>query len=269
MVNRWLYIVGGDIIGDDAVITFSESRLYTLVLTYSSNLVPYTYSIDISESWTTSDVDPIAISIPDLVKDVKGPMIWYNPIENRVHMWAGLPFDGSGRPGSYAFTPTASGGVIWSDTTLPSSNSGTLGGLWGSAYATSQTMFYSMGGQNTLDGIRALVKSSVTNDFKATTWMNETSIDGFDSRFTFGSKLEYVPNFGDEGVLIALGGMLFQNQSAYSEGVSTLAGLSSVDVFDIKNKKWYRQRTHGEIPPEMWDFCTVGLQSDDGASYEM
>lgn len=229
----------------------------------------YTYSIDLSKSWTTSDVVPLAIDISSLVTHVKNPILWYNPQENKAHMWGGLPFNSTQLPGFYTFTPSDSGGVIWIESASPDNDAGVLQGLWGTAYASSPTALYSIGGVNTVEGDRVPVQCMVTNTSENGIWTNQTNVNGFGSRLNFDSRMEYVPNFGDEGVLVALSGRLFQNQSSYTEGDITLAGFSSVDIYDISKQKWYSQRPTRDVPVQVSDFCTVGLESDDGGSYEV
>ena len=187
-------------------------------------------------------------------------------------MWGGLTFNKSELPGSYSFTPSDSGGVVWEETPSPNSEQGNIGalrGLWGSAYTTSPTTLYSLGGVDTTDGVITPVTSTVTNEFDTNTWTNDTSTTGFGGRLNFDSRIEYVPNFGGSGVLLALAGRVFQNQSSYIDGDFTLAGFSSVDVYDIDSKMWYSQQTTGDVPPDVSDFCTAGVESEDGGSYEM
>ena len=229
----------------------------------------YTYSIDLSTSWTTSDVQPIAITDPLRFVDVKEPMLWYNPQENQVHKWAGLTFNASADPGSYSFVPTSGGGLSWTEAPVPSTGNGDLLGLWSSAYATSPTTLYSIGGADVVDGDAYPVTGMVTNDYETGLWTNETSADGFDSELTFDARIHYVPNFGDAGLLMALSGRHLPNQSSYQDGDFALGGLLSVDIYDIDTKTWYSQQTSGDVPPQVSDFCSVGLQSDDGGSYEM
>ena len=272
MVNDRLYIVAGDIVTNRLKIQFSESRPEFLRSHVNSFAVSYTYSIDLSISWTTSDVDPQAVSTASLITHVKEPILWYNPSENEVHMWGGLTFNESELPGSYSFTPSDSGGVVWAETPSPNSEQGTIGalrGLWGSAYTAAPTTLYSLGGVDTTDGIITPVTSAVTNEFDTNTWVNDTSTAGFGTRLNFDSRLEYVPNFGASGVLIALTGRVFQNQSSYTDGGFTLAGFSSVDLYDIDSSTWYSQKTTGDIPPQVSDFCTVGADAEDRGSYEM
>lgn len=187
-------------------------------------------------------------------------------------MWGGLTFNESELPGSYSFSPSGSGGVVWQESPAPSSDQGTIGtlrGLWSSAYTTSPAALFSIGGVDTVDGVITPVSSMVINEFETDTWTNDTSTAGFGSELNFDSRVEYVPNFGDGGVLLALGGRVFQNQSSYTRGDYTLAGFSSVNVYDIDSRVWYSQQTTGDIPPQVSDFCTVGVESEDGGSYEM
>ena len=236
----------------------------------NSLAVSYTYTINLQESWTTSDVEPQAFSTGSLIPRIKEPMVWYNTQEKQVHMWGGLTFNKSELPGSYSFSPSDSGGVVWQESLAPSSDqNGRLQGLWGSAYTTSPAALFSMGGVDTVDFVITPVNSMVTNEFATDTWTNDTSTAGFGSVLNFDSKVEYVPNFGNGGVLLALGGRVFQNQSSYTLEDYTLAGFSSVNVYDIDSRVWYSQQTTGSIPPEVSDFCTVGVESEDGGSYEM
>lgn len=229
--------------------------------------VQYTYSIDLSKSWTTSDVQPEATDSSSVVTPIKGPMVWYNPAVNQVKMWGGLTFTGSQSPGSYSFSPVESGGVVWDEAVVPSDNGSPLDALWGSAYATSPTTFYGIGGTDTKDGVVTPVTSMFTEDFESGIWTNNTNADGFASRLTFDSKLNYVPNFGNAGLLIALSGESFENQSSYTLG--DVVGFQSVDVYDVDSNSWYSQQTTGEIPLPVYDFCAIGLESEDQGSYEM
>lgn len=231
--------------------------------------VSYTYSIDLSQSWTTANVTPLAVSVFSQLTHVKNPVLWYDPAQHAVNMWGGLTFNASESPGFYSFVPDNGGGVSWVQSTVPSSNGHALDGLWGSACAASPDELYCVGGVDTYHGNITPVRSMVENNFAAASWTNETHTNGYDDKLTFDSRMEYVPNFGSKGVLVVLSGRVFQNQSSYNDNETTLAGFSTVDIYDVAAEKWYSQDTQGAIPPEVTDFCSVGMQAEDGASYEM
>ena len=214
-------------------------------------------------------MQPETTTVPDRIVNIKRPILWYNPTENQVNMWGGLPWISSAAPGSYSFTPTDGGGVVWDDSALPSSDGSSLDGLWGSAYATSPTTLYAIGGSDTYQGIQTPVKSMITNDLGTGTWTNETTLTGWADQLVFDSSLQYVPNFGKAGVLIGLTGAVWQDQSSQQQADPTAAGMSSVDIYDIDSSTWYTQQTTGEIAPPTYDFGAVGLASEDQASYEM
>ena len=229
--------------------------------------VAYTYSIDLSSSWTTSDVEPAAFSNPSDMVSIKQPMMWYNKNEDLVHIWGGLPYDITYWPGSYIFTPAEDGGVSWSNISVPATSGSTLEGLWGSAWAASPSALYSVNGLVTLNDYFP-VSGLVTNDFDTDVWTNTTIVSGEESHFSVHAQMQYVPNFGENGVLVAFGGD-FSIVQLFSALDGSSAPMSLINIYDIGNEKWYAQETTGDAPPSVNTFCSVGVQSDNGASFEM
>ena len=76
--------------------------------------------------------------------------------------------------------------------------------------------------------------------------------------------MHYVPSFGPEGILIAMGG---QNGNG-SFGTSTLIDYSTVSVFDPAKLAWWNQTTTGTPPARRIEFCVAGINSTNG-TYEM
>ena len=226
-----------------------------------------TYSIDLSRSWTTSAVDTNSISNPSNLIAIKQPMLWYDTIDQNVHMWAGLPWDTSEWPGSYVFAPNTGGSVSWFPTTAPTSSGKILEGAWAD-YAYSNDALYSLGGSVQPNGSNCAVQGLVSNEFATNTWNNDTVPDTPDHQFFVHGKLEYVPNFGEAGVLVAFGGNAPSTQNLTTP-LNDLADMSSIMVYDIKTQLWYTQKATGKIPPSVERFCAVGAKSHDNSSFEM
>lgn len=195
-------------------------------------------------------------------------MMWYNENEDLVHIWAGLPWDDASLPGSYVFTPAEDGGVSWSNVSIPAASGSTLTGLWGSAWAASHSALYSVDGLKQGNNSDVPVSGLVTNDFNTAIWTNTTIDSGDDSDFSVHAQMQYVPNFGKSGVLVAFGGSYSMVQ-LFSALDGSSAPMSLINIYDISNEKWYAQETTGDAPPSVNTFCSVGVQSDNGASFEM
>lgn len=88
---------------------------------------------------------------------------------------------------------------------------------------------------------------------------------------------QYVPNIGNSGLLVALGGKVFDGvQPVTSQSLGRLIDFGTVDVFDLASYSnttstgtWYTQSTSGEIPPAHIDSCTVLASAPDSSSHEI
>lgn len=63
----------------------------------------------------------------------------------------------------------------------------------------------------------------------------------------------YSPNFGQDGVVIALGGFDYNTGATYE--------MSQVDVYDPNDQVWYVQDTTGDAPEGRVEFCLSGAAS--------
>jgi hypothetical protein len=93
-----------------------------------------------------------------------------------------------------------------------------------------------------------------------------------------GGALQYIPAVGDSGVLVALGGRVYDGiRRPTSQDTGRLITFDTVDIFDIgsyrsdpsKNGTWYQQKTSGEIPPPRIDSCTVVGSAPDNSSHNI
>ncbi|KAF2688678.1 hypothetical protein K458DRAFT_292990 [Lentithecium fluviatile CBS 122367] len=107
------------------------------------------------------------------------------------------------------------------------------------------------------------------------------SITGMtDNQPRIGSALQYAPGIGTNGILVALGGRVFDGKRKISSREKgRLLDFSTVDVFDINsylknsqsngNGTWYSQRTSGTVPEPRIDFCTIITSAPDNSSHNI
>ncbi|KAF2876617.1 kelch repeat protein-like protein [Massariosphaeria phaeospora] len=92
-------------------------------------------------------------------------------------------------------------------------------------------------------------------------WRNVT--DGSEGSAGFPERadgvLVYVPGFGEQGLLLGLGG-----------GTNdTFTQMNIIDVFDIATSSWYKQTTSGKVPKFRVNPCAVVGAAADGSSYNI
>ncbi|KAJ5811013.1 Galactose oxidase/kelch beta-propeller [Penicillium robsamsonii] len=114
---------------------------------------------------------------------------------------------------------------------------------------------------------------SVLNDAK---WTNDTLPSYIPARSN--AELVWVP-VSKSGVLVAIGGVIdpilfFRNDKANSSRTAESKRISptfmdTVSVFDVESKTWYLQKTKGDIPPQLTEFCSVLASAEDGSSHNI
>ncbi|KAL8824250.1 MAG: hypothetical protein Q9191_005188 [Dirinaria sp. TL-2023a] len=90
-------------------------------------------------------------------------------------------------------------------------------------------------------------------------WRNITQ-GGIQDTFAFtiraDSAVVYVPGFGDQGILLSLGG---GTNMSFSQ-------MNIIDVYDIATSSWYKQATSGKYPILRVNPCAVAASAPDGSS---
>lgn len=74
------------------------------------------------------------------------------------------------------------------------------------------------------------------------------------------AALVFVPGWGDNGILIGLGG---GTNDTFAENLKVL------DVYDIRHSEWYRQETTGDAPSVRVNPCTVIASAPDASSFQI
>jgi hypothetical protein len=104
------------------------------------------------------------------------------------------------------------------------------------------------------------------------------SITMADPQPRIGGALQYLPAVGESGVLVAIGGRVYDGiHQPTSQDVGRLISFEAVDIFDMEsyhsnldsNGTWYQQKTSGEIPPPRIDSCTVVGSAPDNSSHNI
>ncbi|KAL8936586.1 MAG: hypothetical protein Q9211_004112 [Gyalolechia sp. 1 TL-2023] len=109
----------------------------------------------------------------------------------------------------------------------------------------------------TNDGVQDLAGGKTAGDDGV--WRNVTQ-GGIQDTARFPNRadgsLVYVPGFGEQGILLSIGG---GTADSFSQ-------LNVIDVYDIANSTWYKQATSGEYPNPRVNPCAVAASAPDGSS---
>jgi hypothetical protein len=107
---------------------------------------------------------------------------------------------------------------------------------------------------------------------------NNISITMADPQPRIGGALQYLPAVGESGVLVAIGGRVYDGiHQPTSQDIGRLISFDTVDIFDMESYRsnltsngiWYPQKTSGEIPLPRIDSCTVVGSAPDNSSHNI
>lgn len=233
-----------------------------------------TLSIDISKSWTTSDVSFRTIQRPWYSK--ANQAIWTDQEAGHFYVWGGKWIRGRNMTDNelWKFTPDGNGGGSWS--TEAPANSELFDGLhqseFGSFTNTNDTGFY-IGGlaSGWTEYHRArnqVLPGMVAFNMKTKTWHNgTTSFSPFDTLIA--GSAHYVPNFGPNGLVMVLGGISSSLVGDPNWATAPPFDFQNLTFFDPQTKRKYSQMATGDIPlfPRV-SSCVAGFQNSEGG-YEM
>ena len=166
----------------------------------------------------------------------------------------------------WKFTPSADTGAWEHVVPLAGSNFSDLVRTTHAYYASGNGLCFALGGDRnpfTDDSIGSLefVPTPGLVMFNSTSshWYNLSS--GFSpSGVAISGAAHFVPDFGPEGLLFAIGG--------YISAAGDLTPMDSVSIFDPVSRRWTTQATRGQKPVPLQNPCLVGLKGDNG-TYEV
>jgi hypothetical protein len=93
-----------------------------------------------------------------------------------------------------------------------------------------------------------------TYNFSTGVWGNETT-----NEFRVLGQGLSAPSYGDDGVLLFLGGDEPTGQN-YDLGAS-LISMSDITIYDIASNSWYKQTASGTKPQARIGYCAVSVSS--------
>lgn len=245
-------------------------------------------AIDLSKSWTTSDVEPVVSYHTNGYNMLtRGPSLWHDPINNKVFWYGGWPYYNI-QPSVWSFTPGSDGVVDWGNQYSAGINAlsnGTssfnhLTSLAGALSVQTSDKFYSLGGymastndpaESKLGNFQAAFTGMLEYDFASSSWTNSSSAAYQRAGFGILGEGLYVPIFGKKGILVFLGGDAPTGQAWGVGSVgSAMVAFTSITIYDIDNGTFYQQTAYGSaLPIKRSTFCAVGVGAADNATWEM
>ena len=231
--------------------------------------VDTTLSLPLKISWTSSTVK--IRSIPDHRAPILDkPTLWVDERTASFYQWGGYiaPVDSSFSRihDLWKFVTDGFGGGKWelqdiSDVQRTECGPATFGNgvgyMVGGVPSEYGNQFPLSAEDNPTDGM-------VSYNFSTREWARHSS-QGYSSTGTgaWGESV-FVPSFGSEGLVVAMGGGTKDPKT----GSLTWFSLDKMKLYDPDSKQWYTQETSGEAPNPRYRFCIVGVESQHG-TYEM
>ena len=262
ILNQTLYIDGGDI---------AERLPDGTALAYPNNA---TLALDLTRSWTNAS-DAVIVNNPKGAAPLLNLLsLWPAPDGRSFYAFGGLPSGTNGPTGIavsprslFRFTPNAADPLSGSWAPVaPAPGNGfqslvrPAGGL-GAAGNGSGFLLGGFGANGARSG-RAL-PGLLRYDMAANAWTNESAA-GFAAPGTaILGAMHYLPSFGAEGVLVALGGQTADANAQWYDQGENLLDFGSIAVYDVAGKTWHRQpataATPDALPAPRDMFCSALL----------
>ncbi|EAQ85859.1 hypothetical protein CHGG_07112 [Chaetomium globosum CBS 148.51] len=233
--------------------------------------VESTLSIDISRSWTTSDVSIRSIKKTGPLKS--SLVLWTDSQAGEFYSWGGeFPpsvHENITEPELWKFTADGEGGGEWS--IVKPANGGAFADIHSgtlAASANTDNTAFVIGGEiqrfsePDRNGSTQVLGGMVTFNMASRVWTNETDNSPFGT--LVGASAHYLPSFGVDGVIITLGGLTPSLVGRWDGKVPAL-DFYNLTFFNPVTKKTYWQLTSGDIPPSpRIQACTAIIKTADG-----
>ncbi|KAH7392922.1 hypothetical protein BKA66DRAFT_509939 [Pyrenochaeta sp. MPI-SDFR-AT-0127] len=292
--NDVLYLYGG-------IQTFNVPNLTVKSTNNSLGYNPFLLEVDLTKSWDwKTNITWIALEIEsnprtgDYVRHAMTSGAMYHGPYNTSSIWtySGTTFRGNTSFLNSDKVYTNQYPLFSFDNATQNWNQFDLGQLrtpsYGlSAEAPDQGLAFYMHGQTDngtepytrTDGdTTTLLNGMMVIDLVHQTAKNISTSSMKDPQPRVGGSMQYVPGIGNSGVMLALGGRVYDGlKTPSSQDKGRLLTFDTVDVFDIAsyrnnpedNGTWYQQSTSGEIPPPRIDTCTVIGSAPDNSSHNI
>ena len=233
-----------------------------------------TLSIDMSNSWTTSDVVLRIIERPWSAK--ANQAIWTDQKAGNFYVWGGkwIRSVNMTKNELWKFTPDGYGAGTWA--TEAPANPDLFNNLHqgeNGAFVNSNDTGFFIGGLATGwteygRGRTQALPGMVAFNMNTKTWQNgTTSFSPFDT--LAGGSAVHAPNLGSNGLIVVLGGIAHAVVGEPDWVNAPAFDFHNLTFFDPQTKRRYWQLATGNIPPSPRVFaCSAGVQNPDGG-YEM
>ncbi|SPO00310.1 uncharacterized protein DNG_03155 [Cephalotrichum gorgonifer] len=225
-----------------------------------------------SRSWSSSTVSirTIPKPAPKLVLE----SIWPDAGGNSFYIWGGHSNQGEENDlltteSVWRFVADGEGGGSWG-TEIPKNRDvyEKFHLSEGGAYTTAHNTGFNIGGMASgwTQKYRAdtqPISGVASYNFTRGTWSNDSASDVSAFGTLVGGTAEFVPGFGDNGVILVLGGASYP-LLAGDQPPGAQRDFRNITLFDPITKVWYWQLTTGSAPTPRQRFCSVGAESTDG-----
>jgi hypothetical protein len=220
-----------------------------------------TISIDLSKSWTTSDVVLRTIDRPWYSK--ANQVIWTDQEAGHFYVWGGKWIRGRNMTDNllWKFTPDGNGGGTWAVENATNAQSfADLHQAEHIVFTNTPDTGFAIGGiaSGWTEHYRAsnqVIPGMVAYNFKTKIWQNgTTAFSPFDT--LSGGAAQYVPNYGANGLVLVLGGTAHRVDSEPDEKTARPFDFRNLTFFDPETKGQYWYVKFASFCPFMGVLCS-------------
>lgn len=231
-----------------------------------------TLSFNISTSWETSKVNILAYDKPAPAPKLTRQVLWKGEDPKAFWIWGGrtirdIDSDKINKRKMWRFEANGEGGGRWfPETPNESDDFRDMHLPFRPAYTTYKNTGFSFGGEQVpasdpeIDVKFQPVQGMVTFDLNSKTFSNESTPDVSRYGTLVGATAEYVPGFGDNGLIMILGGYGYTPDTNVRRPDQTLY-FDNLTFLDPETRQWYWQKSSGDHPSPRLDHCSVGVRS--------
>ena len=173
------------------------------------------------------------------------------------------------------FTPDGRGGGEWSPVATAAGSifsflTRSAGGLWASGSGKG----FLLGGFSASNNVRTgrALPGLLSYDMASNQWRNDTATGFSDQGTAILGSMEFLLNYGGEGVLVAFGGQTADPTPIWYDTGSGLLDFQDIYIYDVATKTWHHQRANkaasDSVPDPRDMFCSVAVANDAGG-YEI
>ena len=203
---------------------------------------------------------------------VRRPLMWYGGPASTVFSTSGWAYQSTESYALWSFPPDGQGSASWRIS--GTSNNQQYTPTFASAFASSGSSFYSLGGVSVtvLNGsgmVNTTISGLATFDTGTSAWSTQSSAGASQSGNSVFAEAVFIPNFGEQGLIAFLGGESPSKTTYEYEMGAALVEMSNITIYDPKTQSWYHQTATGDIPPPRAEFCAVGNSPSDNATFEI